>query len=68
VAGALQVEGVRKGVTAVAALVEAALEVMTRIPVGKKGGNGSDSSGDHAGPSGRGKDKCRAYGKIGHWA
>jgi hypothetical protein len=52
----------------VAALVEAALEVMTRIPVGKKGGNGSDSSGDHAGPSGRGKDKCRAYGKIGHWA
>jgi DnaJ-domain-containing protein 1 len=32
---------------------------------GKKGGNGSNSNEDRAGPLGRGKDKCRACDKIG---
>jgi hypothetical protein len=39
-----------------------------RKPDGKKGSTNSDSDGDHARPLGRGKDKCRACGKIGHWA
>jgi hypothetical protein len=39
-----------------------------RKPDGKKGSTNSDSDGDRARPLGHGKDKCRACGKIGHWA
>jgi hypothetical protein len=31
-------------------------------------GGGSDSNEERTGPPSRGKDKCRAYGKVGHWA
>jgi hypothetical protein len=35
---------------------------------GSSGGGGSDSNGEWTGPLSRGKDKCHAYSKVGHWA
>jgi hypothetical protein len=32
------------------------------------GGGGSNSNGERTGPPSHGKDKCRACGKVGHWA
>jgi hypothetical protein len=34
----------------------------------KKGSTNSNSNREHAWPPSHGKDKCRACGKIGHWA